>query len=294
LRRLIDDAAARQKIPTAKAFAEAVSLSPSTVSGVTSGDQLPSRETLLKILKATGVREEDFDGWQSRRDRALGDDPDPVPVPALREAAAAWDAAAPGETSYRPVGGLYPSNKLAELLTLAREEKLAALTGQEWAYLVGSAVHHGERYRRWFDLATASSGPIPVIETLVEQMVGPYRRPAWRAAWLLQFAADDLRRAAVRLAKDLAERDEQPNADPALTGLLGAVEQNAVEQYLEALPEDQLRAEVRRVLLQEFRTEGRPPAARGRLASYLEEAVASSGDVASRRTQPDTPDGRRR
>lgn len=285
LRKLIDDVAERRGLSTAGAFAELAGISASTLSEVARGKQLPSRPTMIKILRIAGTSTEDAESWLSRLDRpgqpvGAGE---PTVATKVRQAASGWDAASPEESGYRPAGSLCEPQLLAELLTLVRDGQVSGLTDSDWAFVVASAVHHNARYRRWFDLAVAAGHATPVIEVLIEQVVGQYRRPMWRAAWLLQFAPTGVRRAAIRLIEDLAHQgDEHSETDPLFSGMLAAVDRRAVPQYLTTLPEQHLSTDMRRALLTEFRIENRPRSARGRLEAYI-------NDSGGRSTEPAQP-----
>ena len=248
-------------------FARRVGVSPSVLSAAAGGKSLPTVVTLDAILTASGLGDPERVAWRHR-------------VAALAEGASvttredtlnlvsagviAWDSVPPGEDDYRSFTRLASEKLLADAAPLAGLGEFVEHGGTTWAWLVSSALQHGADYNRWFRMGMDRP---EVVEVLVERLIGTQRRPAWRAAWLLQGVTPAFRTAAVALAKDLAQATE--TLSDALTELIDAIEAQRVNQLVAANGERLLSADVRDQLRREFMLLGGVPSARGRLEDYM-------------------------
>lgn len=252
---------------TAGAFAERAGMSPALLSAALNGKSLPPENVLVQIIHEAGVSEED---WKQRRLGALiaakAGSSAPM-VGSIRESWRVWEAPAPDAPDYRSFKRLFPEEQLVEAFAAARAGDLASESDDVWAYLVVSAVQHGNSFRQWFELARAAQAEAAVVEGLIETVVRPHRSPRWRAAWLLQSAEPSLRELAVDVARKMPAAFGPDKS--ILSRLFEAVLAESVEGLLAEMSDAELDPALRTKLQYEFFSSAKTNAARGRLRAEL-------------------------
>lgn len=274
LRAVIDDYVAQTPgMSRAADFAEAVPISPSSLSGAVSGRGVPTAQVVEAIV-ALAVGRDAIPEFEERRkaaDEQRGEKSD-AGITLIGSAAVEWDTPGEQEPDYRDFNRLFPEDKLLDAYSIARRGGLAEESDVVWVFLVVSAVQHGAYYWQWYLMA--KDHEIAVIEGLVEVMLRTHTRPRWRAAWLLQQISDLLlKTAALNLARDLPAATV-PEADP-LRALIAAVEANQVESHVKVSQDPKLRPELRTAILSEFVGQQSRNVARGALSAYLQAPGAS-------------------
>jgi hypothetical protein len=172
-----------------------------------------------------------------------------------------WDAAEPGDPDYRLNRNLLSREELQLTFRLAVNGEF---NRGEMGFLLSSAVFWGERYSRWLDIAGHTG---EVAEVLVDHILGPFRRPRWRAAWLLERFPPSLREAAVNLAGEFISNSTSIEEQQRLKVILRAVTDQSVEATIRtSSDEDLTRDHIARTLLNEFAFENQKTGARGRLS----------------------------
>lgn len=249
-------------------FAKRAGMSPARLSAALNGKSLPRGDVLRQIIReAEGSIEE----WEQRRldalDAAKAGSSVPM-VDLIRECWRVWEAPAPDAPDYRSFSRLFPEAQLVEAFASARAGDLASESDDIWAYLVISAVQHGNSYRQWFELARAAQAEVAVVEGLIETVVRPHRSPRWRAAWLLQLAEFPLRSLAIDVGREMPAASG-PDAS-LVSRLFEAVLANSVEGLLAEMSDVDLDPGLRRKLQYEFFSSAKTNAARGLIRGRLE------------------------
>lgn len=110
-------------------FARTAGISPSALSAAVSGRTPPSAKVLDAILRCVGVRQEEINRWQSRRELAASGTPgqgasvslnDDVVLNIVRAKHAVWDLAQPGDPDYRLNTRLLKDHEVVAAFPLAR------------------------------------------------------------------------------------------------------------------------------------------------------------------------------
>lgn len=273
LRKLIEGyLAAHPETKTVEEFARKLAqISPALLSGAVSGRGVPTPDAVAAIVRAATNNDADaIADWESKRSAAERSavPNEQVLVGELDAQWRAWDHYDLTDPQYRDFNRLATEQQLVGYFGLARSGALADKPGDEWAFLVVSAVQHGYHYRHFAELADKSHS-VPMAEALIEVMtMRDHRKPRWRAAWLLQRIGDEHLRAGVAKLGQTMPATQDPTK-PWLPQMFDAIGTGKVEHLLDTVDDSRMTAEVREQLQAEFRAQFSVNAARGLLASFL-------------------------
>lgn len=191
----------------------------------------------------------------------------------VREARLNWDAAEPGEPSYRDPESALPRADLSMAYDAALD---GALSREDIAYCLYSAVKHNRDYRAWVTLCPASE---EAAEALLDLMLvprpGEMVRPVLRAAWTLQHLDSGLREAVYEVGSRLAA-----DRDDGMLELLGAAHHHTVEQLLRrrltaGFYTDEEANKIRQLIEREWQSPLAPAGARGLVDQFMRDTGIS-------------------
>lgn len=268
LRDIVERAAAEDpSIRNNGDFAARAGVGRSVFSAAVGGLKRPTEATVRAVLATAGIH-----GGEEREILALLGEPQArhQDTTWLVKRFGLWDVPAPGSTDYHDWRRLLETRHLNEATSLNEARLLDPLPGEVWAYIVCSALQNGTDYRRWYDEAMRLEHHVPVVEALVERLVGGQRRPSWRAAWLLQSAPLRFRAAAIKLARDLRGAALNDKDQIFFNGWMEAILTAEVENYLTDSSPELISLDVCLALLSEFQQQVQHPVARGKLEAYLD------------------------
>jgi hypothetical protein len=192
----------------------------------------------------------------------------------VRDGRMAWDAADPGTAGYRNPELAVPR---AQLSTAYEAATYGALSREDVAYCLYSAIKHNERYAGWVALCPASvDASEAVLDLIMVPSAGTMIRPVHRAAWALQGFDEELRDVAAEVAETMSGGHAQGSLELVRAAQQGQVEATVADRldrgYYPPGEADKVRS-----VLQEWRQAKPVVGARGQIARMMTSRDANRG-----------------